>query len=234
MAAAALSTGRTSAVESALALLYPRGSGGLIAATAGSPDRTLDDLALIEGLRSRREAAVTAFLERYKSLLQHCIGHFESDAVAREDRYQDIVLFVLQRLDRDAFDPSRGSFGTWLYRVAWCRCVDLKRRDNASARPQLRAAGEDLPDRPDESPDPSELAGITEVGGVVREALDELSHEEQSLLDLRFVQGETLGEIARRQAISLEQTKYRLRRATISLRRVLVHNFAREEALTEI
>jgi DNA-directed RNA polymerase specialized sigma24 family protein len=78
------------------------------------------------------------------------------------------------------------------------------------------------------------MAGISEVGGVVREALDELSIEERSLLDLRFVQGETLGEIARRQAISLEQTKYRIRRATISLRRVLVHNFAHEEALTEI
>jgi RNA polymerase sigma-70 factor (ECF subfamily) len=194
----------------------------------------LDDLALIEGLRSRREAAVTAFLERYKSLLHHCIGHFESDAVAREDRYQDIVLFVLERLDRDAFNAERGSFGTWLYRVAWCRCVDLKRRDNASGRPRMKSAGEEIPDRPDESPGPSEMAGISEVGGVVREALDELSTEERSLLDLRFVQGETLGEIARRQAISLEQTKYRLRRATISLRRVLVHNFAHEEALTEI
>lgn len=176
---------------------------------------------------------MTTFLERYKSLLHHCIGHFESDAVAREDRYQDIVLFVLERLDRDAFDPDRGSFGTWLYRVAWCRCVDLKRKDNASGRPRLKNAGEAIPDRPDESPGPSEMAGISEVGGVVREALGELSTEEQSLLDLRFVQGETLGEIARRQAISLEQTKYRIRRATISLRRVLVHNFAHEEALTE-
>lgn len=194
----------------------------------------LDDLALIEGLRSRREAAVTTFLERYKSLLYHCIGHFESDAVAREDRYQDIVLFVLERLDRDAFDPDRGSFGTWLYRVAWCRCVDLKRKDNAGGRPRMKSAGEEIPDRPDESPGPSEMAGISEVGGVVRDALDELSTEERSLLDLRFVQGETLGEIARRQAISLEQTKYRIRRATISLRRVLVHNFAHEEALTEI
>ena len=177
---------------------------------------------------------MTTFLERYKSLLHHCIGHFESDAVAREDRYQDIVLFVLERLDRDAFDPDRGSFGTWLYRVAWCRCVDLKRKENAGGRPRLKNAGEEIPDRPDEGPGPSEMAGISEVGGGVREALGELSTEGQSLLDLRFVQGETLGEIARRQAISLEQTKYRIRRATISLRRVLVHNFAHEEALTEI
>lgn len=176
---------------------------------------------------------MTAFLERYKSLLHHCIGHFEADAGAREDRYQDLVLFVLERLDRDAFDPEKGSFGTWLYRVAWCRCVDLKRRDGAGGRPRLRTVGDDIPDRIDDGPGPDEMAGISEVGGVVRDALCELTSEEQSLLDLRFVQGETLGEIAEALSISLEQTKYRLRRATISLRRVLVHNFAREEALTE-
>ena len=188
---------------------------------------------MIEGLRARREAAVTAFLERYKSLLHHCIGHFEADAGAREDRYQDLVLFVLERLDRNAYDPERGSFGTWLYRVAWCRCVDLKRRESAGGRPRLRTVGDDMPETIDEGPGPDEMAGITEVGGVVRDALEELSTEDRSLLDLRFVQGETLGDIARELSISLEQTKYRLRRATISLRRVLVHNFAHEEALTE-
>lgn len=193
----------------------------------------MEDVALIEGLRARTESAVTAFLARYKALLHHCIGHFEADPGAREDRYQDLVLYVLERLDRGAFDATKGSFGTWLYRVAWCRCVDLKRRESASGRPQLRAVGDEIPDRPDEGPGPDEMAGIDEVGGVVREALDELTSEERSLLDLRFVQGETLGEIAEQLHISLEQTKYRLRRATISLRRVLVHNFAREEALTE-
>ena len=176
---------------------------------------------------------MTAFLERYKALFHHCIGHFESDASAREDRYQDLVVYVLERLDRGAYDASKGAFGTWLYRVAWCRCVDLKRRESSTGRPHLRVVGDDLPDRVDEGPGPDEMAGIDEVGGVVREALDELTSEERSLLDLRFVQGETLGDIASELHISIEQTKYRLRRATISLRRVLVHSFAREEALTE-
>lgn len=177
---------------------------------------------------------MTSFLERYKALLLHCIGHFESDAGAREDRYQDLVLYVLERLDRDAFDPSRGAFGTWLYRVAWCRCVDIKRRESASGRPRLETSGDDLPDRADDSPGPETIAGVDEVGGVVREALDELSEEERALLDLRFVEGRTMGDIATELSISLEQAKYRLRRATTSLRRVLVNEFANEEALTEL
>lgn len=220
-------------VASPRGVTYPCRRGEHAESTLASLRTAVDDLTLIEGLRARSEAAVTAFLESYKALLHHCIGHFESDQGAREDRYQDLVLYVLQRLDRGAFDPEKGSFGTWLYRVAWCRCVDLKRRESASGRPQLRIVGDDIPDRADESPGPEEMAGIDEVGGVVREALDELTSEERSLLDLRFVQGETLGDIASELSISLEQTKYRLRRATISLRRVLVHSFAHEEALTE-
>ena len=35
---------------------------------------------LVRGLRAREETAVAAFLERYRSLLFHCIGHFEHEA----------------------------------------------------------------------------------------------------------------------------------------------------------
>jgi RNA polymerase sigma-70 factor (ECF subfamily) len=173
---------------------------------------------------------VAGFLERYRSLFYHCIAHFESEAGAREDLYQDLVLYVLERLDRDSFDASKGSFGTWLYRVAWCRCVDLKRKEGAHRRPRLAAAGEELPERADEAPGPPERAGNDELGEVVRGALAALDPEERALLDLRFVQGETLGEISRNLSISLEQTKYRLRRAAVSLRRVLLNQYTMEEA----
>ena len=186
----------------------------------------MEEHVLVEGLRSRDEEAVAAFLERYRSLFFHCIGHFEADAAAREDLYQDLVLYVLERLDQDRFDSAKGSFGTWLYRVAWCRCVDEKRKQSARRRPRLATIGEDMPDREDETPGPDERAGADELGGVVRGAMSELDPEERALLDLRFVQGETLGEISRELAISLEQTKYRLRRAQVALRRVLLNQYA--------
>lgn len=173
------------------------------------------------------------FLERYKALLHHCISHFEADHTVREDLYQDLVLFVLERLDREAFDATRGSFSTWLYRVAWCRCVDQKRRESARRRMRVTATGEEVPERIDDAPGPDELAGASEVSGVVREALTELSDEERALLDRRFVQGETIADIAAALAISIEQTKYRLRRATISLRRVLLNHFAVEQSVPD-
>lgn len=188
-----------------------------------SPDP--EELLLVEGLKSRDDSSVEAFLERYRSLLFHCIGQFAQDSAQRDDLYQDLVMHVLQRLDRDAFDPERGSLGTWLYRVAWCRCVDLRRRDSARRRPQLTMVGDEMPEKADEGPGPDELADGRELSEVVRHAMDNLLPEERTLLNLRFVDGLALGEIGHACGISLEQTKYRLRRATVALRRrlLLVH-----------
>ena len=186
----------------------------------------MEEQVLVDGLRQRDEEAVAAFLERYRSLFYHCIGHFESDLIAREDLYQDLVLYVLERIDRGSFDKSKGSFGTWLYRVAWCRCVDEKRKQSSQRRPRLAAMGDHVPEQEDQSPGPQENAGLEEIGGVVRGAMSELDPEEQALLDLRFVRGETIGDIARELTISLEQTKYRLRQAQVALRRVLLNQYA--------
>ena len=191
----------------------------------------LDDLSLVTGLRERGEDAVREYLQRYRSLFHHCIGQFESDPAAREDLYQDLVWHVLERLDRDSFDPKKGSFGTWLYRVAWCRCVDLKRQQNARRRVHAVVGSDDLPERHDPGPGPRDLAGEAEIGGIVRDAMQKLDLEERSLLDLRYVDGLVLSEIAQELSISVEQAKYRLKRAASNLRRALTVNVRRPEVV---
>jgi len=188
----------------------------------------MDEAELVRGLRQRDERVVATFLERYRSVLFHGIGHFGRHRSARDDLYQELVLYVLERLDADRFDSDKGSLGTWLYRVAWCRCVDLKRKGQ-NRRPAYLATGTDgFPDRPDPSPGPGEQAGEAEVGTLVRRALVNLGSEDRSLLDLRFVQGHTLGEISGRLGISHEQCKYRLKRASTALRRVLLNDLSLE------
>jgi RNA polymerase sigma factor (sigma-70 family) len=193
----------------------------------------LDELDLVQGLRERREDVLAAFLERYRPLFYHCITHFETDHSAREDLYQEVVLYVLERLDKDRFDSAKGSFGTWLYRVAWCRCVDLKRKQGARRNPRLTTLGERIPERIDPTPTPRDQAAEAEVGDLVRRGLATLDGEERALLELRFVDGRTIGEISDELSISLEQTKYRLKCASTSLRRVLLNELALEEAADE-
>ena len=189
----------------------------------------MDESTLVKGMRARDEAVVATFLETYRSLLFHCIGHFERESAARDDLYQELVLYIFERLDRDRFDPKKASLGTWLYRVAWCRCVDIKRRRSRLRQLQTAAPAESYPEQHDPAPGPGARAGDDEVGGLVRSALVRLEGEQRSLLDLRFVQGQTLGEISGRLGISHEQCKYRLKRASTALRRVLLNDFSLEK-----
>jgi RNA polymerase sigma-70 factor (ECF subfamily) len=189
----------------------------------------MDEKKLVIGMRARDEKVVATFLETYRSLLFHCIGHFESEASARDDLYQELVLYIFERLDAGRFDPDKGSLGTWLYRVAWCRCVDIKRRTGGARHLKHSQDSESAPERPDHSPGPQDQAGDAEVGTLVRKALVQLEREERSLLDLRFVEGHTLGEISGRLGISHEQCKYRLKRASTALRRVLLNDLSLEK-----
>ena len=191
--------------------------------------RPVEERDLVRGLRERREEAVRLYLERYRSLFQHCIGQFENEASARDDLFQDLVWHALERLDQDSFDPARGSFGTWLYRVAWCRCVDLKRQENARRRVRLVPQGDGVPEQVDPAASPGTSVGDAEISFEVRGALAELAPDDRSLLELRFVENQTLVDIARELGITVEQAKYRLKRASSELRRALLARLPRSE-----
>jgi RNA polymerase sigma-70 factor (ECF subfamily) len=182
----------------------------------------LDEDALAAGLRARTDPAVASFLEHYRSLILHCIGQFESDPTQREDLYQELMAYVLERLDAGSFDSRKGSFGTWLYRVAWCRCVDLKRRESASRRLPTVPSTEDVREPSDGSRGPAQEVGGSEVGELVRSCLEELDPGDADLLRMRHLAEMTLVDIAEARSQSLETVKYRVKRATQSLRQRLL------------
>ncbi len=190
-------------------------------AQATAEPGALDELALARAVRARDARAVEVFLERFRPLLQHCIGQFEAEASAREDLFQDLVAYAFERLDRDRFDPEKGSLGTWLYRVAWCRCVDLKRRESTGRRLPL-AAAEEPREALDLRPGPEAAAGDLEVGELVRRCLAEIDPEDAELLRMRHLEDMTLVDIAALRAQTLETVKYRIKRATEGLRRRLL------------
>ena len=72
--------------------------------------------------------------------------------------------------------------------------------------------------------------GEEEIGSLVRSALGELSTQDQRLLHLRYEEGLTLGRISDALQITIEQVKYRLKRAASGMRRELLARMAREEA----
>lgn len=184
-----------------------------------------DEIALARDLRERDPDAVERFLTRFRPVFHHCIGQFEADATLREDLFQELFVAVLERLDRQSFDPSKGSLGTWVYRVAWCRCVDLKRK--ATTRGHVRPTGsveEDPIELTDPRADPGDSVSGAEIEGLVHEALADLAEEDRQLLVLRYLQSRTLAEVGQELGITLETAKYRLKRASAHLRGRLVRD----------
>jgi RNA polymerase sigma-70 factor, ECF subfamily len=179
----------------------------------------VEDRELVRGLRERREEAVRVYLQRYRPLFHHCVAQFEQEPSTREDLFHDLVWHAIERLDQDTFDSARGSLGTWLYRVAWCRCVDIKRQENSRRRIRFAPQGDEIPDQIDPSAPPVHSAGDAEIGERVRAAMRELDDEDRSLLVLRYVDQRTLVDISETLGITLEQSKYRLKRASSELRR---------------
>jgi RNA polymerase sigma-70 factor (ECF subfamily) len=186
--------------------------------------QSLEEVDLVRGLQERDPKAMEVFLERYSPLLHHCISQFAGRDLERDDLWQELLKYSLERLDGGHFDPQRGALGTWLYRVAWCRCVDLQRRLKARQAPGSRLPQEAIPEQDAEGPSPLEVAADAEIAGEVRDALTRLEPQERNLLELRYLNELSLREVSARLSLTLETTKYRLNGAKRSLRRLLVNS----------
>jgi RNA polymerase sigma-70 factor (ECF subfamily) len=186
------------------------------------PNNTLEEVDLVRGLQARDPHAMEVFLERYSPLLHHCISQFAGRELERDDLLQELVKYSLERIDGDHFDPERGALGTWLYRVAWCRCVDLQRRLKARQAPGNRLPQEAIPEQGADDPGPLEVAADAEIAGEVRRALTRLEPQERNLLELRYLHELSLREVSSRLSLTIETTKYRLNGAKRSMRRLLI------------
>ncbi|MEW5959913.1 MAG: sigma-70 family RNA polymerase sigma factor [Chloroflexota bacterium] len=91
---------------------------------------------------------------------------------AAEDVVQE--TFLRAHKARQRFDPSRASFGTWLYQIALNYCRSHLRRKRLVTIPWLRLTGEQ-PDLPDGRPGPENHALRSEYQRLLWEAVQNLS-----------------------------------------------------------
>jgi RNA polymerase sigma factor (sigma-70 family) len=119
-------------------------------------------------------------------------------------------------LKADLFDRSKSSVGTWLYRIARNRRIDLSRRGREDAAPEARPS-----DVPDPAPTPDDSLDMSQREARVRAALKLLPQEQLDLVRLAFFEGLSHGDIAARTGVPLGTVKSRLRLAFSRLRGAL-------------
>jgi RNA polymerase sigma-70 factor (ECF subfamily) len=141
---------------------------------------------LIERAQEGNADAVATLYRRYVPAIARYIGYRISDPAAVEDLTAEVFLRMVEGLPR--YQITGAPFEAWLYRIAGARVVDYYR--------QLRPAQE-LNETLDGNSPPLDLnLQQQEELAELRQALSQLSDEQQTILVLRFVERKSHEEVA--------------------------------------
>ena len=102
---------------------------------------------------------------------------------AAEDLVQETFLRAYKA--RQRFDPSRASFGTWLYQIALNYCRSYRRRKQFLTIPWFETAAAPL-NQPDPKPDPETHLLRTEYQRTLWEAVQRLSPRLREVITLHY------------------------------------------------
>lgn len=171
------------------------------------PGRSLEDAALVERVRLRRDrAALDALANHYGPRLKTWLMNRGEGEQGAEDIVQEVMVIIW--LKADLFDPQRGNFSTWAYRLARNKWIDHKRRNR---RTQLVEPGLILQMADAPTPSADEEFEREEMSKAVHEQLALLPPEQKQMLHMAFFEGLSHGQIAARTGLALGTVKSRIR-----------------------
>lgn len=192
-----------------LQMAATRGAGPLM--SSGDP---VDYGRLIEAVALRRDREAYARLfEHFAPRLKAYLMRAGAPAGAAEDFAQEALLTVWRKAS--LYDPTRAAASAWIFTIARNLRIDTLRRDR-SAVPKI-----DLSQLPDDPLRPDDILHDQDRVGRVRKALETLSREQASVVQLSFFHDKAHSEIARELGLPLGTVKSRLRLAMLRLRDML-------------
>ena len=142
-----------------------------------------------------------------------------SDPEASEEVVMEVYVQVWQQAQR--YDAGRGAPLAWLLNLTRSRAIDRLRARSMRER-DLEEPLETDPADLDGTTDPVEHAVLAQRRRRVRAALENLSREERSVVELAYFGGYSHTEIAGALGLPLGTVKTRLRLALLRLERALV------------
>lgn len=163
--------------------------------------------ALLDRLAAGDHAALGEVYDRYAGLVNGLALRILRNTAEAEEVIQEVFLQIWRQAVR--FDPARGSAEAWICTIARTRALDRLRRRTSRREESVEAI-------PGASDTPKTVEAIA-----VHKALDTLSADQRTALELAYFEGLTQSEIAARLGEPLGTVKTRIRTAMIRLRDVL-------------
>jgi len=181
----------------------------------------LSDEALAAQVAKGNSAALEALYDRHASTVLGLALKIIADRAAAEDILQETFWRVWK--SADTFQPQRGSFTSWLFRIARNLAIDVYRRRNV--RPQVMPDAEDGSSRLDQTPDPDmDVASQAQTAmedQLVHSAVRSLSSAQRQVIEMAYFYGMTRQEIAEATGEALGTIHTRARLALQKLREEL-------------
>jgi RNA polymerase sigma-70 factor (ECF subfamily) len=174
--------------------------------------RRLAEQAVVLRAQAGDRAAFHELVEQYQKRLTYFVHRLVGSGETANDLLQEVWLEVFRKLGRL---ESPAAFRVWLYQIAHHRAVAQLRRKNAESRAQQRwvelSGNEAAVDE----------AKLLEDLELVHHALGQLSLEHREALTLRFIEGMSVGDIARVTECNEGTAKSRLHYAKLAMRKII-------------
>lgn len=202
-------------------LFIIRGGLSLSGATQVHPVRGLlmsdqpDFAKLIAAIASHRDRdAFAAVFEFYAPRIKSMLMRAGMPSDLAEEIAQEAMLSVWRKAS--SYDASRAGVSTWIFTIARNLRIDRFRREKS---PDADALYDALAGDPPEQPD--EMLEAFEREGEVRRALQSLSEDQRTVMQLSLFGEKSHSEIANQLGLPLGTVKSRIRLAMMRLREKL-------------
>ena len=184
------------------------------------PEQVSDEILAAQVARGD-SAALEALYDRYASIVLGISLKVIGDRAAAEDVLQETFWRVWR--SADTYQSQRGSFTSWLFRIARNLAIDAYRRRNV--RPQAMFDGEGADSLLNRTPDPDgdvvEQVQEDLTNRKVRHALTSLPGAQRQVIEMAYFYGMTRQEIAEATGEALGTIHTRARLALQKLREEL-------------
>lgn len=207
----------------------------LMAVAVSAAKAALDEAQLLQGLRSRDEAAFAGLVRTYHGSLVRLARQYVASDAAAEEVAQDTWMALLNGIDR--FE-ERSSLKTWLFRVLINRAKSRGVRDQrVTAHVDIDAMADAASVSADQfdgrgmwrSPpaawgNPEQLLGDHQLVALIQAELVQLPPQQCRVVTLRDVEGLDAAEVCELLQISEENQRVLLHRGRARLRQAIARH----------
>lgn len=181
---------------------------------------TIDDRQFMQLIIQKDAAAFEELYDRYDKWVYHFAFRIVKDSVAAEEIMQELFLRIWHQAEH--FDHNQDKLSTWMFMITRNIAIDhLRSRGSRILEPSVESDPAYLIQ--DESSLTEEILEMRAIGEQVRVALQELSVDQQQVMEMIYYQGFTQHEVAEIVSIPLVTVKSRVRLAMKQLQQRLSH-----------